>query len=90
MLLHVAYCVIMYHNASYCIIFSHAVAGSKTSLSMKDVDQRTGEDLNPVFKHPSSSTDTNLRNPDRPSSVSLLEGTSKEVGGCGVIWGRCG
>ena len=52
-----------------------SIAGQKISLSMKDVDQDTGEDLNPA---PSTSSrpgltghesETALRNPDRPLSL---------------------
>lgn len=51
-----------------------SIAGQKISLSMKDVDQDSGEDLNPA---PSSSrpgltdmeSETSLRNPDRPLSL---------------------
>ncbi|GIY28685.1 ATP-dependent RNA helicase DHX8 [Caerostris extrusa] len=50
--------------------------GQKTSLSMKDVDQDTGEDLNPAVAHTESmrkvSTEDILRNPDRPSSLPLI------------------
>ena len=49
------------------------IAGQKISLSMKDVDQLTGEDLNPA---PSTSSrlmdresETALRNPDRPLTL---------------------
>lgn len=51
--------------------------GAKTSLSIKDVDQETGEDLNPVPRH-HKEDDSNLRNPDRPNFVPLIEGTAKE------------
>ena len=55
--------------------------GNKTSLSMKDVDQVTGEDLNPSSKVMTSQQNDNadLRNPDRPSFVSLIQGANKEV-----------
>lgn len=51
-----------------------SIAGQKISLTMKDVDQDSGEDLNPA---PSSSrpgltnveSETSLRNPDRPLSL---------------------
>ncbi|GFS95575.1 ATP-dependent RNA helicase DHX8 [Nephila pilipes] len=50
--------------------------GQKTSLSMKDVDQDTGEDLNPAVAKPDSmrrlTTEDILRNPDRPSSLPLI------------------
>ncbi|KAG7506384.1 ATP-dependent RNA helicase DHX8-like [Solea senegalensis] len=49
--------------------------GSKTSLSMKDVDQVTGEDLNPNRRKnlESGGRDEIMRNPDRPAEVSVLE-----------------
>ncbi|XP_013778446.1 ATP-dependent RNA helicase DHX8-like [Limulus polyphemus] len=50
--------------------------GQKTSLSLKDVDQETGEDLNPVRSKGSMNSDDSeeesLRNPDRPSSLPLI------------------
>ncbi|XP_066925982.1 ATP-dependent RNA helicase DHX8-like [Clytia hemisphaerica] len=50
------------------------IVGKKTSLSMKDVDQITGEDLNPNsgVRLPTSRSQNEedlLRNPDRPSNV---------------------
>ncbi|XP_058477789.1 ATP-dependent RNA helicase DHX8-like [Solea solea] len=49
--------------------------GSKTSLSMKDVDQVTGEDLNPNRRKnlESGGRDEIMRNPDRPAEVTALE-----------------
>ncbi|GBM68895.1 ATP-dependent RNA helicase DHX8 [Araneus ventricosus] len=45
--------------------------GQKTSLSIKDVDQETGEDLNPAVSSTKSirilSTQDTFRNPDQPS-----------------------
>uniref|UniRef100_A0A8B9SYB4 ATP-dependent RNA helicase DHX8 n=1 Tax=Anas platyrhynchos TaxID=8839 RepID=A0A8B9SYB4_ANAPL len=44
--------------------------GSKTSLSMKDVDQDTGEDLNPNRRRNlvgETNEETSMRNPDRPN-----------------------
>ena len=61
-----------------------SVTGQKVSLSMKDVDQDTGEDLNPA---PSTSSrpgltnresETALRNPDRPLSLLELKATTVE------------
>lgn len=60
-----------------------SIAGQKISLSMKDVDQDTGEDLNPA---PSSSrpgltgheSESALRNPDRPLSLLDLKTTVVE------------
>lgn len=51
-----------------------SVTGQKVSLSMKDVDQNTGRDLNPT-SHPSQrERDDQDRNPDRPmyNSTSVL------------------
>ncbi|KAM8836874.1 ATP-dependent RNA helicase DHX8 isoform 2-T2 [Spinachia spinachia] len=48
--------------------------GSKTSLSMKDVDQETGEDLNPNRRRnvgPDGGDEIAMRNPDRPSNLNL-------------------
>jgi ATP-dependent RNA helicase DHX8/PRP22 len=47
--------------------------GQKTSLSIKDVDQETGEDLNPSCdrKDPNNDDLINARNPDRPLSLPL-------------------
>ncbi|KAL0984209.1 hypothetical protein UPYG_G00138520 [Umbra pygmaea] len=48
--------------------------GSKTSLSMKDVDQETGEDLNPNRRRnqgPDGEEETKMRNPDRPVNLNL-------------------
>lgn len=42
---------------------------SQVSLSMKDVDQETGRDLNPVVAVTKTEEDEkHLRNPDRPTS----------------------
>ena len=49
--------------------------GQKTSLSIKDVDQATGEDLNPSRARGfggETSEDVDARNPDRPSHVPLI------------------
>ncbi|KAM7370466.1 hypothetical protein PAMP_010013 [Pampus punctatissimus] len=49
--------------------------GTKASLSMKDVDQETGEDLNPNRRRnldPVVGEDA-MRNPDRPVEASMLE-----------------
>uniref|UniRef100_A0A3P8WAF3 ATP-dependent RNA helicase DHX8 n=1 Tax=Cynoglossus semilaevis TaxID=244447 RepID=A0A3P8WAF3_CYNSE len=48
--------------------------GSKTSLSMKDVEQETGEDLNPNRRRnvgPDGGDEVTMRNPDRPSNLNL-------------------
>ncbi|XP_074518866.1 ATP-dependent RNA helicase DHX8-like [Halichoeres trimaculatus] len=51
--------------------------GTKASLSMKDVDQETGEDLNPNRKrHPevgAGAGEEAMRNPDRPVEACVLE-----------------
>ena len=51
-----------------------SIAGTKIRLSMKDVDQNTGEDLNPKTAPKDSSMDTeeSMRNPDRPSNLPLV------------------
>ncbi|KAG0424137.1 hypothetical protein HPB47_000123, partial [Ixodes persulcatus] len=46
--------------------------GQKTSLSMKDVDQDTGEDLNPVRRAGDPESQEAARNPDRPCSLPLV------------------
>ncbi|XP_065666929.1 ATP-dependent RNA helicase DHX8 isoform X2 [Hydra vulgaris] len=50
-----------------------SIAGKKISLSMKDVDQATGEDLNPGqgIRLPVNS-EVPLRNPDRPSTTTAV------------------
>uniref|UniRef100_A0A8C7DVK3 RNA helicase n=1 Tax=Naja naja TaxID=35670 RepID=A0A8C7DVK3_NAJNA len=54
--------------------------GSKTSLSMKDVDQETGEDLNPNRRRNliGESEETAMRNPDRPTHLSLVSAPEVE------------
>ncbi|KAI3364932.1 hypothetical protein L3Q82_001112 [Scortum barcoo] len=49
--------------------------GTKASLSMKDVNQETGEDLNPTRRrHVDTGVgDEAMRNPDRPVEASMLE-----------------
>uniref|UniRef100_A0A8C5CFV2 RNA helicase n=1 Tax=Gadus morhua TaxID=8049 RepID=A0A8C5CFV2_GADMO len=49
--------------------------GTKASLSMKDVDQHTGEDLNPNRRRNMDlgPADEAMRNPDRPVDPSVLE-----------------
>lgn len=49
-----------------------SVAGQKVSLSMKDVDQETGKDLNPTIRHninKDREEEASMRNPDRPTSL---------------------
>lgn len=66
-----------------------SIAGSKISLCMKDVDQESGKDLNPLsHAHLQENSDLTSRNPDRPMTVpSILnlqesgepmEGTSRK------------
>ncbi|XP_015282083.1 PREDICTED: ATP-dependent RNA helicase DHX8-like, partial [Gekko japonicus] len=55
--------------------------GSKTSLSMKDVDQDTGEDLNPNRRRNlvgEANEETAMRNPDRPTHLSLVSAPEVE------------
>ncbi|KAM4700663.1 C4b-binding protein alpha chain-like [Discoglossus pictus] len=52
-----------------------SLAGCKTSLSMKDVDQDTGEDFNPNRCRNlmgKNNEEASLRNPERPSHLSLV------------------
>ncbi|XP_063975986.1 ATP-dependent RNA helicase DHX8 [Diachasmimorpha longicaudata] len=56
-----------------------SVTGQKISLSMKDVDQDTGRDLNPIIAVSRPEEDEkHLRNPDRPTSLLELEGNLDE------------
>uniref|UniRef100_A0A286XYC8 ATP-dependent RNA helicase DHX8 n=1 Tax=Cavia porcellus TaxID=10141 RepID=A0A286XYC8_CAVPO len=55
--------------------------GTKTSLSMKDVDQESGEDLNPNRRRNlvgEASEEAAMRNPDRPSHLSLVSAPEVE------------
>ncbi|XP_053309607.1 ATP-dependent RNA helicase DHX8 [Spea bombifrons] len=54
--------------------------GCKTSLSMKDVDQETGEDLNPNRRRNlmTENDEASMRNPDRPSHLSLVNAPEVE------------
>lgn len=55
------------------------IGGQKVSLSMKDVDQETGRDLNPVVAVAKPEEDEkHLRNPDRPTSLLELQGNWDE------------
>uniref|UniRef100_A0A182N920 RNA helicase n=1 Tax=Anopheles dirus TaxID=7168 RepID=A0A182N920_9DIPT len=64
-----------------------SLAGNKISLSMKEVDQSTGRDLNPLSHahlKESGDADAAARNPDRPMSMvpsmlNLQEGTLEPV-----------
>lgn len=55
-------------------------SGQKTSLSMKDVDQNTGEDLNPTIAPlTGANLEEDMRNPDRPISLmEMIKGTDEE------------
>ncbi|XP_032690806.1 ATP-dependent RNA helicase DHX8 [Odontomachus brunneus] len=58
-----------------------SVGGQKVSLSMKDVDQETGRDLNPVAPAvgvKAEEDEKHLRNPDRPTSLLELQGNYDE------------
>ncbi|XP_043274890.1 ATP-dependent RNA helicase DHX8 [Venturia canescens] len=56
-----------------------SVGGQKVSLSMKDVDQESGRDLNPVISMIKTEEDEkHLRNPDRPTSLLDLQGNVDE------------
>lgn len=58
-----------------------SVGGQKVSLSMKDVDQETGRDLNPVAPTAGAKAEEDekhLRNPDRPTSLLELQGNYDE------------
>ncbi|KAM9296662.1 ATP-dependent RNA helicase DHX8 [Gastrophryne carolinensis] len=55
--------------------------GCKTSLSMKDVNQDTGEDLNPNRRRNlvgENNEEASMRNPDRPSHLSLVNAPEVE------------
>lgn len=55
------------------------VGGQKVSLSIKDVDQETGRDLNPVVSVAKAEEDEkHLRNPDRPATLLELQGNYDE------------
>ncbi|GAU99756.1 hypothetical protein RvY_10710 [Ramazzottius varieornatus] len=55
--------------------FTPTVTGGKTSLSMKDVDQETGEDLNPEIsvRGGDREPEAPVRNPDRPVSLNDID-----------------
>lgn len=56
-----------------------SISGQKVSLSMKDVDQETGRDLNPVVNITRTEEDEkHLRNPDRPTSLLELQANDDE------------
>lgn len=62
-----------------------SMAGQKVSLSMKEVDQDTGEDLNPASHAHLHEDDVRDRNPDRPmaggTSMLQLEGAENNEEG---------
>lgn len=54
--------------------------GQKTSLSIKDVDQTTGSDLNPAAQQLAPEDEEAMRNPDRPVSlIELTKGRLQDV-----------
>ena len=55
--------------------FTASVTGGKTSLSMKDVDQETGADLNPesTDRGGDRQPEAPVRNPDRPVSLNDID-----------------
>ncbi|KAK6166438.1 hypothetical protein SNE40_023128 [Patella caerulea] len=60
----------------------NSFTGNKTSLSMKDVDQETGEDLNPERTKGGGGADGRgddmARNPDRPSMLPLVDAPEQD------------
>ncbi|XP_034939713.1 ATP-dependent RNA helicase DHX8 [Chelonus insularis] len=55
------------------------IVGPKISLSIKDVDQETGRDLNPEIPDIKTEEDEkHLRNPDRPTTLFELQGNIDE------------
>ncbi|KAK2710309.1 ATP-dependent RNA helicase DHX8-like [Artemia franciscana] len=57
-----------------------SVASNKISLSMKDVDQESGRDLNPmVAKTDTEIEEERLRNPDRPFTAFEFEEVEEEL-----------
>ncbi|XP_050095306.1 ATP-dependent RNA helicase DHX8 isoform X1 [Anopheles aquasalis] len=61
-----------------------SLAGNKISLSMKEVEQSTGRDLNPLsHAHLQESSDLQSRNPDRPLSVPSM--LNLQEGGAGMV-----
>ena len=56
-----------------------SISGQKISLTMKDVDQETGRDLNPLVNITRTEEDEkHLRNPDRPTSLLDLQANNDE------------
>ncbi|PIK41418.1 putative ATP-dependent RNA helicase DHX8-like [Apostichopus japonicus] len=64
-----------------------AISGTKIRLSMKDVDQKSGEDLNPKLskglQHSEDSEDVS-RNPDRPTTLPLVQAPGPDVEDVGM------
>ncbi|KAF0989303.1 hypothetical protein HZS_1471 [Henneguya salminicola] len=49
------------------------IVGNKLSLSMKEVDQETGEDLNPLATSKKQTQSEVIRNPDRPANLVMID-----------------
>uniref|UniRef100_H2YHV2 RNA helicase n=1 Tax=Ciona savignyi TaxID=51511 RepID=H2YHV2_CIOSA len=69
------------NNCQRCKVKVLSFTGTKTSLTMKDVDQNTGEDLNPgrtsrMRKPDLHEDEISGRNPDRPSDLPSSEDRS--------------
>ncbi|XP_022791850.1 ATP-dependent RNA helicase DHX8-like [Stylophora pistillata] len=62
------------HRGQKVMVKVLSMAGSKISLSMKDVDQESGEDLNPTRSRQNVGGEVNnmARNPDRPSGIPVV------------------
>ncbi|OWA49823.1 ATP-dependent RNA helicase DHX8 [Hypsibius exemplaris] len=56
-------------------VLKYTKSDGKTSLSLKDVDQVTGEDLNPqsTARAPDRPSEAPVRNPDRPAALSEID-----------------
>lgn len=63
-----------------------SVTGQKVSLSMKDVDQGSGRDLNPapILGLETEEDEQQLRNPDRPIALFDLQGEAESGTGSRV------
>lgn len=62
------------HRGQKVMVKVLSIAGSKISLSMKDVDQESGEDLNPTRSRQNVGGEVSdmARNPDRPSGIPVV------------------
>ncbi|RMX42316.1 hypothetical protein pdam_00014654 [Pocillopora damicornis] len=62
------------HRGQKVMVKVLSMAGSKISLSMKDVDQESGEDLNPTKSRQNIGGEASdmARNPDRPSGIPVV------------------